>query len=263
MAFWAQVDDGGIGVDRLRGKVAIVTGAGGGIGGAIAKAFAGEGASVVCNDINLKTLNRTVSGIQGAGGHAVALVADVALEQTAIDAVALAKTKFGGLSVLVNNAIFDLALAPLTDIALDDWQRTMDVNLNSAFLMSKHAIPVMATGGGGSIIHIASQLARAAKHGRPWYVAAKGALISMARAMAIDHADQNIRVNTLSPGPVETDRFVSNFDDRKAARSANNTLMNRLGTPDEIAAGAVFMASDEASFMTGADLLIDGGYTAQ
>ena len=81
--------------------------------------------------------------------------------------------------------------------------------------------------------------------------------------MAIDHADQNIRVNTLSPGPVETDRFVSNFDDRKAARSANNTLMNRLGTPDEIAAGAVFMASDEASFMTGADLLIDGGYTAQ
>ncbi len=81
--------------------------------------------------------------------------------------------------------------------------------------------------------------------------------------MAIDHADQNIRVNTLSPGPVETDRFLANFDDRKAAQAANNTLMNRLGTPDEIAAGAVFMASDEASFMTGADLLIDGGYTAQ
>ena len=163
----------------------------------------------------------------------------------------------------VNNAIFDLALAPVTDITLDDWQRTMDVNLTSAFLMSKHAIPVMASGGGGSIIHIASQLARAAKHGRPWYVAAKGALISMARAMAVDHADQNIRVNTLSPGPVETDRFVANFDDRMAAQAANNTLMNRLGTPGEIAAAAVFMASDEASFMTGADLLIDGGYTAQ
>ena len=247
----------------MRGKVAIVTGAGGGIGGAIAMAFAGEGASVVCNDINPETLNRTVSDIHNAGERAVALVADVALEQTAIDAAELAKNEFGGLSVLVNNAIFDLALAPVTAITLDDWQRTIDVNLTSAFLMSKHAIPVMASGDGGSIIHIASQLARAAKHGRPWYVAAKGALISMARAMAVDHADQNIRVNTLSPGPVETDRFVANFDDRMAARAANNTLMNRLGTPGEIAAGAVFMASDEASFMTGADLLIDGGYTAQ
>jgi NAD(P)-dependent dehydrogenase (short-subunit alcohol dehydrogenase family) len=250
-------------VGRLKGKIAIVTGAGGGIGGAIARAFAGQGACVVCNDINPESLKRTVSDIQNAQGRAVALVADVALEQTAIDAVALAKAEFGGLSVLVNNAIFDLALGPLTDIALEDWQRTMDVNLTSAFLMSKHAIPVMASGGGGSIIHIASQLAHAAKHGRPWYVAAKGGLISMARAMAIDHADQNIRVNSLSPGPVETDRFVGNFDDRKAARAANNTLMNRLGTPDEIAAGAVFMASDDASFMTGADLLIDGGYTAQ
>jgi NAD(P)-dependent dehydrogenase (short-subunit alcohol dehydrogenase family) len=250
-------------VDRLRGKVAIVTGAGGGIGGAIARAFANEGASVVVNDINPERLSRTVSDIEGAGGRAVALAADVALEQTAIDAAKLAEAEFGGLSVLVNNAVFDLALGPLTGITLEDWQRAMDVNLTSAFLMSKHAIPVMASGGGGSIIHIASQLARAAKPGRPWYVAAKGALISMARAMAVDHADHNIRVNTLSPGPVETDRFVANFDDREAARAANNTLMNRLGTPDEIAAGAVFLASDEASFMTGADLLIDGGYTAQ
>ncbi len=250
-------------MDRLRGKVAIVTGAGGGIGGAIARAFAGEGASVVVNDINPERLSRTVSDIEGTGGRAVALAADIALEQTAIDAVALANSEFGGLSVLVNNAVFDLALGPLTGITLEDWQRAMDVNLTSAFLMSKHAIPVIVSGGGGSIIHIASQLARAAKPGRPWYVAAKGALISMARAMAVDHADQNIRVNTLSPGPVETDRFVANFDEREAARAANNTLMNRLGTPDEIAAGAVFLASDEASFMTGADLLIDGGYTAQ
>ena len=247
---------------RLQGKVAIVTGGGGGIGGAIARAFASEGAAVVCNDINPETAGRTVSEIAAAGGRAVALVADVGLEQTAIDAVARARSEFGGLSILVNNAVYDLPLAPLTEIALEDWQRSMDVNLNSAFLMSKHAIPVMAAGGGGSIIHIASQLARAAKHGRPWYVAAKGALVSMARAMAIDHAAQNIRVNTLSPGPVETDRFVTNFKTRRAAQAASGTLFNRLGRPGEIAAGAVFMASDEASFMTGTDLLIDGGYTA-
>jgi len=258
-------------MDRLRGKVAIVTGAGGGIGGAIAKAFAAEGASVVCNDINPGTLGRMVSEINEASGdsegdkagRAVALAGDVAEEQTAVDAAGLANAKFGGLSVLVNNAIFDLPLGPLTGIDLDDWRRAMDVNLNSAFLMSKHAIPLMASGGGGSIIHIASQLARAAKHGRPWYVAAKGALISMAKAMAIDHAAQNIRVNTLSPGPIETGRFVANFEDRTTAQAANNTLMDRLGTPGEIAAGAVFMASDEASFMTGSDLLIDGGYTAR
>lgn len=250
-------------MNRLKDKVAIVTGAGGGIGAAIAKAFAAEGASVVCNDIDPDTLSRTVSDIEGAGGNAVALEADVAFEQTAIDAVALAEAEFGGLSVLVNNAVFDLPLGPLTGIALEDWQRTMDVNLNSAFLMSKHAIPVMETGGGGSIIHIASQLARAAKPGRPWYIAAKGGLIGMAKAMAVDHAVQNIRVNTLSPGPVETGRFIANFDDTEAAQAANNTLMNRLGQPEEIAAGAVFLASDEASFMTGADLLIDGGYTAR
>jgi NAD(P)-dependent dehydrogenase (short-subunit alcohol dehydrogenase family) len=174
----------------------------------------------------------------------------------------MAKKEFGGLQVIVNNAIYDLALAPLTEISLEDWQRTMDVNLTSAFLLSKHAIPLMETSGGGSIIHIASQLARAAKHGRPWYIAAKGALIAMARAMAVDHTKQNIRVNCLSPGPVATGRFFGNFDTPEAAHEANSTLMNRLGRPEEIAHGAVFLASDESSFMTGADLLIDGGYTA-
>ena len=138
----------------------------------------------------------------------------------------------------------------------------MDVNLNGAFLMSKHAIPIMAEGGGGSIIHIASQLGYTAKPGRPWYCAQKAALINLARAMALDHARQNIRVNSLSPGPIETRRFVSNFESLEAARGANDTLLGRLGRPEEIADGTVFLASDESSFMTGADLLIDGGYTA-
>ena len=138
----------------------------------------------------------------------------------------------------------------------------MAVNLDSAFLLSKHAIPLMAAGGGGSIVLIASQLGHVARPGRPWYCAAKGALIQLAKAMALDHAGQNIRVNSLSPGPVETDRYIRNFKSLEEARASHHTIVGRLGGPDEIATGAVFLASDESSFMTGADLLIDGGYTA-
>lgn len=246
----------------LDNRVAIVTGAGGGIGRAMSTRFAQEGAAVICVDIDEKRVKTTIDEILNAGGRGVALTADVALEGSAEAAVAKAVDAFGGLHVLVSNAIYDLPLAPLTDISYDDWRRTMDVNLNSAFLFSKHAIPVIEKAGGGSIVLIASQLGRTAKPGRPWYCAQKGALINMAKAMALDHAHQNIRVNSLSPGPVETERFITNFDDRKAAQAANNTMFNRLGKPEEIAAGAVFLASDESSFMTGSDMLIDGGYTA-
>jgi NAD(P)-dependent dehydrogenase (short-subunit alcohol dehydrogenase family) len=247
---------------RLEDKVAVVTGAGGGIGGAIAVRFADEGAAVVCVDIDAAAAQATVARIAGAGGRAAALAGDVAEEATAMGAVELAVDGFGGLDILVNNAVHDLPLAPLTKISLADWRRSMDVNLNSAFLFSKHGIPAMAAGGGGSIIHVASQLGRTAKAGRPWYCAQKAALINLARAMALDHAHQNIRVNALSPGPVETARFLANFADPEAARAASGTLLGRLGRAEEIAAGAAFLASADSSFMTGADLLIDGGYTA-
>jgi len=247
---------------RIAGKVAIVTGAGGGIGGAISRQFASEGASVVCVEIDAEALEATTEAIAAAGGKAVGLVADVASEETAIEAVSRARSEFGRLDVLVSNAVYDLPLAPLTEITYDDWRRTMAVNLDAAFLLSKQAIPVMAAGGGGSIVLVASQLGRVARPGRPWYCAAKGALINLAKAMALDHADENIRVNSLSPGPVETGRYIRNFPDVEAARQSHHTLLGRLGAPDEIAAGAVFLASDESAFMTGADLLIDGGYTA-
>jgi NAD(P)-dependent dehydrogenase (short-subunit alcohol dehydrogenase family) len=247
---------------RLAGKVAVVTGAGGGIGGAICRQFAAEGAAVVGLDIAAAPLEEVAATIRAAGGRIVTMVADVAEEATAEAAVAQAVGAFGRLDVVVANAVFDLPLAPLTTLSLADWRRTFAVNLDSAFLLSKHAIPVMEQGGGGSIILVASQQARVARPGRPWYCAAKGALVQLAKAMAVDHSAQNIRVNTLSPGPVETGRYLKNFETVEAARASHHTLLGRLGTPDEVATGAVFLASDESAFMTGSDLLIDGGYTA-
>ncbi|CAL8969957.1 Dihydroanticapsin 7-dehydrogenase [Rhodoplanes serenus] len=247
---------------RLAGKVAVVTGAGGGIGGAICRQFAAEGAAVVGLDIAAAQLEAVAATIRAAGGRIVTMVADVAEEATAEAAVAQAVGAFGRLDVVVANAVFDLPLAPLTTLSLADWRRTFAVNLDSAFLLSKHAIPVMEQGGGGSIILVASQQARVARPGRPWYCAAKGALVQLAKAMAVDHSAQNIRVNTLSPGPVETGRYLKNFETVEAARASHHTLLGRLGTPDEVATGAVFLASDESAFMTGSDLLIDGGYTA-
>jgi NAD(P)-dependent dehydrogenase (short-subunit alcohol dehydrogenase family) len=253
----------GIDMARLHGKVAIVTGAGGGIGSAICRQFAAEDAAVIGVDIDGGALERmAAAAVSAAGGKVSTLVADVADEATAQAAVARARSEFGRLDVLVSNAVYDLPLAPVTGISLADWRRTMAVNLDGAFLLCKHAIPAMEAAGGGSIILIASQLGSVARPGRPWYCAAKGALIQLAKALALDHARQNIRANSLSPGPVETARYLRNFETLEAARASHHTLLGRLGTPDEIAAGAVFLASEESAFMTGADLLIDGGYTA-
>jgi NAD(P)-dependent dehydrogenase (short-subunit alcohol dehydrogenase family) len=247
---------------RLQGKVAVVTGAGGGIGSAICRHFVREGAAVVGVDVNAAALDAMAAPVRASGGRISTLAADVADEATAQAAVLRARGEFGRLDVLVTSAVTDVRLAPLTALSLADWRRTMAVNLDSAFLFSKHAIPVMQAAGGGSIILVASQLGHVARSGRPWYCAAKGALIQLAKAMALDHAGEKIRVNSLSPGPVETGRYVANFPTLEAARASHHTLRGRLGTPDEIAAGAVFLASDESAFMTGADLLIDGGYTA-
>ena len=250
---------------RLENKVAIVTGAGGGIGGAIARSFAAEGAAVVLVDLDEAAIRAVKNAILEAGGRAAALVGDVSLEETAVRAVETAKREFGGLTTLVASAIYDAPYRPAPELPVEEWKKSIDVNQTGPFLLVKHAVPVMAAGAGergGSIILVASQLAFAPKPGRTWYASQKGAMVSLAKALAVDHAKDGIRANALSPGPTADERFFSQWPSEEEAHANANTLMGRLGEPEEIAAGAVFLASDEASFVTGIDLLVDGGYTA-
>ncbi len=249
---------------RLENKVAIVTGGGGGIGGAIAGSYAAEGAAVVLVDLNEAAIREVKNAILEAGGRAAALVGDVSLEETAVRAVETAVREFGGLTTVVASAIYDAPYQPAPDLPVGEWKKSIDVNQTGPFLLAKHAVPVMGAGdrGGGSIILVASQLAFAPKPGRTWYASQKGAMVSLAKALAVDHAKDGIRANALSPGPTADERFFSQWPSEEEAQANANTLMGRLGEPEEIAAGAVFLASDEASFVTGIDLLVDGGYTA-
>lgn len=249
---------------RLSGRGTIVTGAGNGIGRAIAQAFAAEGAAVLCADISIADAEAVAHGIADSGGRAVPCHCDVSDGAAAGMAVARAVDEFGALHAVVSNAAVFSPVATVEEMSEADWERALAVNLTGAFLICKHAIPRLRQAGGGSIILVASQMARVANAGQAAYCATKGALVQLAKGMALDHVSDNIRVNTLSPGGVATDRMVRRFGDLETAERlwGSKHPMARLGRTDEIARGAVFLASDESSFMTGSDLLIDGGYTA-
>lgn len=238
----------------LKDKSAIVTGAAGGIGSAIAKAFKDAGAQVACVDLSVDKIGRDYLPIR----------CDVSSEPETKAAVATIAKTLGGIHVLVNAAAMRDPTATVTDLDLAAWNKVFAVNVGGAYLMSRWAIPHMVKAGGGSIIHIASQLGTVGTPGRVAYCSTKGALITMAKAMAADHAAQKIRVNTLSPGAVETERMPLRFGTMKKARQVMGPkhLLGRLGMPDEIAAAALFLASDASSFMTGSNLLVDGGYNA-
>ncbi len=245
----------------LAGRVAVVTGAGGGIGGAIARVFAEAGARVACLD--LAAPDTLVQAICAAGGTALALAADVSREPDTLRAVEIVVATWGAVHVLVNGASPDDPSGSVLDIPLPAWDRVFAVHVTGAYLMSRAVLPAMVDAG-GSIIHIASQLGRVGAPGRPAYCAAKGALIQLARAMALDHAAAGVRVNALSPGAVETRRMLLRHNSLEEARAYNipRHPIGRLGQPSEIAQAALFLASDASSFMTGADLVVDGGYTA-
>jgi NAD(P)-dependent dehydrogenase (short-subunit alcohol dehydrogenase family) len=246
----------------LNDRVMVITGAGGGIGSAIAKAFAGAGGRVACLDRAAPT--DLVAEITTGGGEAIGLACDVTDEAGVAAAIAAVVAQWGGIYGLVNGASNDDPTASVVDLDFREWQRTFAVHLNGAFLVSKAALPHMQRAGAGSIIHIASQMGHVGAKGRPGYCAAKGALIQLAKAMALDHAEEGIRVNTLSPGAIETRRLLLRHADMDEARAANAAkhAMGRVGQPIEIATAALFLMSDASSFMTGTDLLVDGGYAA-
>jgi NAD(P)-dependent dehydrogenase (short-subunit alcohol dehydrogenase family) len=248
----------------LRGKNAVVTGAGAGIGRAVALAFARAGANVACIDLNGAAAEATSREVEKAGQRGIGIPCDVGSETDVEAAARKVLKEFKAVHVLLNGAAGHDPNGTVLDLSLADWNRVMAVNVGGAFLMSRALLPSMIAAGGGSVIHIASQLGSVAAPARAAYCTSKGALIQLARAMATDHAAQNVRVNTLSPGAVETERLVKRFGDMETARriSGPKHLLGRLGQPDEIAAAAVFLASDASSFMTGSDMLVDGGYNA-
>jgi len=249
---------------RLAGRVALVSGGGGEIGGAIARLFAAEGAEVAVADLDPDKAETVARAILDGGGRAHALAVDVADEASAKAAVARSVEAFGKLTTLVNVAATITPDGTVETLSLEQWNRAIAVNLTGAFLMCKFAVPELRRAGGGSIINIASQLGHLGVPLRSPYCTTKAALIHFTRILAMDHAADNIRANTISPGFILTERSSARSGGKTQARIVNGPrhLLNRPGEPQEIAAGALYLAGGESSFVTASDLLIDGGYVA-
>ncbi|HEX3092126.1 MAG TPA: glucose 1-dehydrogenase [Candidatus Angelobacter sp.] len=245
---------------RLNNKVAIVTGGGSGIGKAIAQAFVREGAKVVIAGRDGKRLTTAVAEI---GGECLAVSADVSKASDVQKLVDAALGKFQGINVLVNNAA---VLLPGTAESLSEehFDQTFSINVRGLWLLSRAALPHMRASGGGSIVNIASVLSMVGARNRVAYAASKGAVMAMTKAMALDHAAENIRVNCICPGIVETE-MVARFSTDENARKQRVAMhpMGRFGQPAEVASAAVFLASDESGWTTGSVVTIDGGYSAQ
>ena len=242
----------------------MVTGAGAGIGRAIALTFARAGAQVACVDLDADAAAATSAEAARAGQRSIAVACDVSSEDNVKIAAGKVLEEFKAVHVLVSGAAGHDPSGTVLDLTLEQWNRVFAVNVAGAFLICRAFLPAIIAADGGSVILIASQHGSVAAAGRVVYCASKGALIQLAKTMAADHAAQNVRVNTLSPGAIETQRMVRRFGNMEEARriAGPKHLLQRLGHPDEIANAALFLASDASSFMTGADLLVDGGYNA-
>jgi len=249
---------------RLDGKVCVITGAGGGMGRDAAELFTQEGAKVCAADVNLDAAKETVSHCEE--GTAFAQQVDVADEESVSAMMQAAKDHFGGIDVLYNNAgISPADDASVLDTTTDAWDRVQAVNTKGVFLCCKHGIPHLLERGGGSVINVASFVAIVgAATSQISYTASKGAVLSMTRELAVQFARQHVRVNALCPGPVETPLLLRIFGDDPAAleRRRNHWPMGRLAKAREVVNGALFLASDESSYVTGATFLVDGGLTA-
>ena len=250
---------------RLKDKVALITGAAGGIGRATALLFAREGAKIVAADVTDDAGRETVRMVEAAGGHAIYVHADVSKAADCETMVRAAENHFGALHILFNNAGImhgDDDDAVKTTEAV--WERTIAINLKGVFLGCKFGIPALRRAGGGSVINTASFVAvMGAATPQIAYTASKGGVLAMTRELAIIHARENIRVNALCPGPLQTELLMSYLNtEAKKQRRLVHIPMGRFGQADEMAKAALFLASDDSSYMTGAEFLVDGGITA-
>jgi len=248
---------------RLDGKVCVITGAGGGMGREAAIVFSGEGAKVCVADLDLDIAEETVSLCPG---EAFATRVNVASEEDVRGMYAETAERFGGIDVLYNNAgISPGDDASVLDTSVEAWQRVQDVNAKGVFLCCKHGVPYLLERGGGSVINVASFVAiLGAATSQISYTASKGAVLSMSRELAVQFARDGVRVNALCPGPVETPLLLAIYGDDPAAfaRRQVHWPTGRLGKPREIVNAALFLASDESTFVNGAAFVVDGGLTA-
>ena len=245
---------------KFDGKVAIVTGGASGIGEACVRQFAAGGAKVVIADINLEAAERLAQSVREAGGQAAAVRVDVADPASVEAMVTFAKDTFGGLDIAVNNAGIGGELNPTGQATLEGWNKVIAINLSSVFYCMRYQIPAMLERGGGAIVNVASILGTVAFAGSPGYVAAKHGVVGLSKTAALEYATQGIRVNAVGPGFIETP-LLNSVEEQKAA-IASLHAMKRLGTAEEVANLICFLASDDASFITGSYHLADGGYTA-
>ena len=247
---------------RLEGKVAIISGGARGLGAAEARLFASEGAKVGIGDIREEEGRALEAEIRGTGGEAMFVRLDVTDEGQWSDAVDAVMTAYGRLDILVNNAGI-LEHGTVEETSAESWDRTMDVNSRGVFLGTKAAIPAMRESGGGSIVNISS-VAGLIGGLMTAYNASKGAVRLLTKSTAVQYAAENIRVNSVHPGPTDTDMLDVFFREEGAREArAADTPIPRLGKPEDIAYGVLFLASDESSYMTGAELVIDGGNVAR
>ena len=253
---------------RLENSVAVITGGASGIGRAICELFAEEGARVVIGDIDSEGGEETRRNIESANGEAIFVETDVSREDDVADLVKTALDTYGGVNVLVNDAAA-FVFGEIENITDDDWQRVLGVNVLGPAYTVKHVLPAMKAAGGGSIVNIASISSLIAQPAFVPYNTSKGALLQLTRCLALDLAPHNIRVNCICPGSIYTPATERHIQFEKVDRdeflkdAAEDSFLKRLGRPREIAYGALFLASDESSFVTGTPLVMDGGLTAK